>query len=102
MLPEVAEIDAFDRPTFRAATKGFASFELVGGRATVVVKVPVADQAALVARDGFEPEDETGVHGWTVVDVERVGWEELDRLVVASYRLVAPAHLVARLDALLS
>jgi hypothetical protein len=101
LLPEVAEIDSFGRPTFRVAVKAFASFAEVDQRATVVVKVPVDEQAALVARDGFRAEDETGVHGWTEVDVERVGWDELDRLVIASYRLIAPDHLVSQLDALL-
>jgi hypothetical protein len=102
LLPEVAEIDSFGRPTFRVAVKGFATFEIVEGRACVVVKLPLDEQAALVARAGFEPEDETGAHGWTVVDIDSVEWDELDRLVVASYRLVAPDHLVAQLDARLN
>jgi hypothetical protein len=102
LLPEVAEIDAFDRPTFRVAVKGFAAFEVIDGRACVIVKLALDEQVALVARPGFRPEDETGAHGWTIVDVATVGWDELDRLVVASYRLVAPDHLVAQLDARLN
>ena len=100
LLPEVAEIDSFGRPTFRVAVKAFAAFETAGaGPAVVVVKLPVDEQAALVAREGFRPEEETGAHGWTVIEVGTVGWEDIDRLVVASYRLVAPGHLVAQLDA---
>ena len=101
LLPEVAEIDSLGRPTFRVAIKAFVAFEESGGSPAVVVKLPVDEQAALVARDGFRAEDETGGHGWTVVDVGVVGWDEIDRLVVAGYRLVAPSHLVSRLDALL-
>jgi predicted DNA-binding protein (MmcQ/YjbR family) len=101
MLPDTAEIDAFGRPTFRAATKGFAAFDVVDGRPAVVVKMELEDQAARTARAGFRAEEETGVHGWTLVDVEHVGWDELDRLVVASYRLVASDELVLRLDTMI-
>ena len=101
LLPEVAEIDSLGRPTFRVAIKAFVAFEETDGRAMVIVKLPVDEQVALVAREGFRAEDETGGHGWTVVDVGTVGWDEIDRLVVAGYRLVAPSHLVSRLDALL-
>jgi hypothetical protein len=101
LLPEVAEIDGLGRPTFRGATRAFASFELVDGRSSVTVKLPLDHQARVLAQAGCEPEDETGHHGWTALDVATLGWAEVDELVVASYRLVAPAHLVAVLDAVL-
>src|SRR6186997_1415216 len=102
LLPDVAEIDGLGRPTFRVATRGFAVFEMVAGRPAVTVKLPRERQAELVGRAGVSAEEETGHHGWTVLDVERAGWEQIDVLVVASYRLVAPPEFVLRLDALLS
>jgi hypothetical protein len=102
LLPEVAEIDGLGRPMFRVATRGFAVFEVVGGRPAVTVKLPLERQAMLVGWEGYAPEEDTGHHGWTVLDVEVAGWAAIDELVVAGYRLVAPAELVARLDALLS
>ena len=102
LLPEVAEIDGLGRPTFRVATRGFAVFEIVDGRPAVTVKLPLERQAALLGRPGIAAEADTGHHGWTVLDVGLAGWPAIDELVVASYRLVAPADLVARLDALLS
>jgi predicted DNA-binding protein (MmcQ/YjbR family) len=101
LLPDVTEIDGLGRPTFRVARIAFAVFEIVDGRPAVTVKIPLERQAALVARAGVRADEETGHHGWTVLDVERAGWDEIDVLVVASYRLVAPAEFVARLDALL-
>jgi predicted DNA-binding protein (MmcQ/YjbR family) len=101
MLPETAEIDALGQPTFRVATRAFAVFEVVDGRPTVCVKLHPDTQAAVVARDGFRAEPDTGHHRWTVVDTVRVPWPEVDELVVASYRLVAPLEFVAQLDALL-
>jgi hypothetical protein len=102
MLPEVAEIDGLGRPTFRVATRGFAIFEDVEGRAEVTVKLHLDHQDRMVGRPGVSAEAETGHHGWTVLDVGQVGWELVDELVVASYRRVAPDEFVARLDALLS
>lgn len=102
LLPEVTEIDGLGHPTFRVATRGFAVFEEPGGRAVVTVKLAPDRQAALLGLGGAWAEPETGHHGWTVLDVEVLGWERIDELVVASYRRAAPAHLVAELDARLA
>jgi mannose-6-phosphate isomerase-like protein (cupin superfamily) len=102
MLPEVAEIDGLGRPTFRVATRGFAVYEEIGGRPSVTVKLPVEHQAAVLAEHaGASPEEETGHHGWTVLDIGALGWPAVDQLVVAGYRRVAPPELAAQLDALL-
>jgi hypothetical protein len=102
LLPDVTEIDGLGRPTFRVAARGFAVFEDVDGRFEVTVKLHLDHQSEVVGRPGITPEEETGHHGWTVLDVGEVGWETVDELVVASYRRVAPDEFVARLDALLS
>jgi predicted DNA-binding protein (MmcQ/YjbR family) len=100
LLPETAEIDGFGDPTFRVGTKTFALFETVATHPTVCVKVAPADQAALVAREGFVAEPHTGHHGWTQIRADGPAeWDEIDRLVVASYRLVAPPECVGDLDA---
>lgn len=102
VLPEATEVDLFGNPTFRVATVAFAAFERDQGVPVVRVKQELDDQAALVARDGFEPAPETGVHGWTNIRLDLgVEWDEIDPLVVASYRLQAPKHLRAALDELL-
>ncbi len=102
MLPETAEIDGLGHPTFRVATKAFAIYELVDERPMACLKVSLAQQAELVGRDGFAPEPHTGEHGWTLVPLDgRVHWDEIDELVIDSYRLVAPSEYVAQLDALL-
>jgi len=103
MLPETTEIDGLGNPTFRVATKGYAIFEVIAGQAMVCVKLPLDEQAALISRSGFEAEPHTGDHGWTLVELDgAVHWDEVDELVIASYRLVAPPEYVAQLDALLA
>jgi len=102
ILPEATEVDLFGNPTFRVATVAFAAFERDQGVPVVRVKQDLDDQAALVTRDGFEPAPETGGHGWTHIRLDLgVGWDEIDPLVVASYRLQAPKHLREALDEML-
>ncbi len=101
MLPEVSEVNPFGHPTFRVATKTFAVFELHEGHPAVLVKTTPDEQAALLARVGFTADPDTGHHGWTFVHLDRVDWDEADHLVIASYRLVAPAEYVTQLDGLL-
>ena len=102
LLPETTEVNPFGHPTFRVATKAYATFELVGARPSVLFKTEPEDQIVLVARDEFERDPDTGHHGWTLAWVTaELHWDQLDELIIASYRLVAPPELVAQLDALL-
>lgn len=103
VLPEATEVEVFDCPTFRVATTAFAAFERDQGAPVVRVKMELEDQEVILRRDGFEPTPETGTHGWTNIRLDLgVSWDEIDELVIASYRLQAPKHLRAALDALLT
>ena len=67
------------------------------------MKLPLDVQADLLSRPGFAAEPHTGDHGWTLVELDRgVHWDEVDELIIASYRLVAPPEYLAQLDALLA
>lgn len=103
LLPETAEIEAFEHPTFRVATNTFAVFEASGVAAVISFKVPLDVQAAIVDGERFLAAPETGEHGWTNARIDRpLDWDHLDELLVTSYRLVAPDWCVERLDALLA
>ena len=103
LLPETAEIDGLGHPTFRVKVRSFGVFEMLNGRPTVCVKLPLDHQADLLGRDGFRVEPQTGHYGWTVVELGGpVDWSEVDELVTASYRVVAPSEFVAQLNALLA
>src|SRR5690348_8414385 len=102
MLPETAEIDGFGNPTFRVATVPFAIFELTRDAPAITLKASLDVQEELVSRAGFSKEPETGHHGWTVVELDgSVTWDEIDLLVISSYRLVAPGDLILELDTML-
>ena len=103
LLPETAEVDLFGNPTFRVGARGFATYEDLAPGPVVCVKVAPEMQELLVRREGFEAEPDTGHHGWTRVRVDgTVDWDEVDELVIGSYRLVAPPEYVTQLDDLLA
>jgi predicted DNA-binding protein (MmcQ/YjbR family) len=102
LLPETTEVTPFGHPTFRVAAKAYATFELVEDRASILFKATPESQAVLITREDFEPDAIAGHHGWTLVWLEGdIDWDEVDELIIASYRLVAPPEHVAQLDALL-
>lgn len=99
VLPDTAEVDALGDPTFRVATRMFAVVETLDGVPVLRFKVDRAHQAELLADDRFRPDPDTGHHGWTNLRADLVRDDvELDRLIIASYRLVAPADAIIRLD----
>lgn len=106
-LPDVVEIEAHGRPTFRTR-KMFAVFGgMTKGAGTlnhpyaVLVKMSPAG-IRVVERDArFFTPAYYGPSGWVGLDftVEPLEWDLVRDLVTDSYRATAPKKLVARLDA---
>ena len=104
-LPEATEKVAWGDPTWRVRDRIFAmqkgNYE--GGRPSVWLKADRADQSVLVDLDPdrFFVPGYVGHKGWVgaYLDGNRVDWAMLAKLVEASYRLIAPRTLVARLGA---
>jgi predicted DNA-binding protein (MmcQ/YjbR family) len=98
-LPETSETDSFGHPNFRAGKRTFAVYEHYRGRASVAVKLPRADGAALLADPRFYVTPYSGKHGWVSLWVdEPVSWELVEELVRTSYREVALKRMLAALD----
>lgn len=103
VLPDTAVVDALGLPTFRVATRIFAVVELVDEVPVVRFKVTGPEQQALLDDERFRADPDTGHHGWTNVRADQVEvGDELDALVLSSYRMVAPGPSIAALDAALS
>ena len=104
-LPEAVENVAWGDPTWRVRDKIFAMQKgnHAGGRPSVWLKAPAGAQAMLVeaAPERLFVPPYVGAKGWVGVwlDGRRVDWEELAGLVETSYRLIAPAKVVAALGA---
>lgn len=102
-LPDVLETTTFGHPTFQAGKKKtFAVLDDHERKDTLclVFKVSLAEQRRLTQDPRFFPSKFGARHGWTslVIDAD-VDWDEVEPLLVQSYRLVASKRLVARLDA---
>ena len=97
-LPEAEERDHFGSPSFRVKGKIFAQLSDTGDEnPQALVKLPVADQAALIMSDPdtFSAVPQWGRYGWTHVRLVRVRESMLREVLGQSWRLVAPKKLVA-------
>lgn len=109
-LPEAAEVEQWEAPTFRvrgkifALTRTDARTDAQDGtpQTAVWVKAPPGSQTILVGADParFFVPPYLGARGWVgvVLDAapEPPDWDEVAALVRRSFRLVAPKRLAAR------
>jgi predicted DNA-binding protein (MmcQ/YjbR family) len=99
-LPEVAEVETWETPTFRVRGRIFALVGSHDDALAVWLKAPPGAQELLIEVDPrrfFRP-PYLGGRGWIgVVLAGRVDWAELDSLVRRSFSLVAPKRVAARM-----
>lgn len=100
VLPEAAEVETWDEPTFRVRGKIFAMYKAGDGGGSLWCKAPRGAQEVLVSAEParFFVPPYVGHHGWIGVRLDGdVDWSEVADFVEDSYRLTAPRRLVARL-----
>ena len=99
-LPEVTETLTFGNPTFQAGKKTFTVLDRYKGEYSIAFKATAADQAALTVDERFFVTPYSGKHGWTSLRLSAdMDWEEVEGLVVSSYRLLALKRMLKQLDA---
>ena len=101
-LPEVTEVEAWGRPTFRAGKKMFAMFVHQDGHGfAVAFKPDAAERSALVGDPRFYVPPYLGPSGWLALDltVASVDWTEVAELLEESYRQVALKRMLTELAA---
>jgi predicted DNA-binding protein (MmcQ/YjbR family) len=103
-FPEVAEVEAWGRVTFRAGKRIFA----VAGSSmdrpySVVFKPDPEERRALIEDPRFFIPPYFGAAGWLGIDVDGddTDWAELAELLETSYRQVALKRQLAALDAIM-
>ncbi|MDQ1575998.1 MAG: hypothetical protein QOH55_1148 [Microbacteriaceae bacterium] len=103
-FPEVAEVEAWGRATFRAGKRIFA----VAGSSmdrpySVVFKPDPEERRALIEDPRFFIPPYFGAAGWLGIDVDGddTDWAELAELLETSYRQVALKRQLAALDAIM-
>ena len=103
-LPEAVEAEAFGAPTFQVRRKNFAmTHRNPEDRPTIWVKGAAGRQEAMIGSfpDRYFRPPYLGKNGWIgcwLDDTAMPDWDEIEDLVVESYRLVAPKRLVKQMD----
>ncbi len=102
-LPEAEERETWETATFRVWNKIFAMQTSVDGRIGMTCKAQSGVQEILVGSDPqrFFVPPYTGHKGWIGIrlDDDGVDWDEVEELVIESYRKTAPKRLQAQLEA---
>ncbi|MET4156577.1 putative DNA-binding protein (MmcQ/YjbR family) [Agromyces sp. PvR057] len=102
-LPEAVEVEAWGRPTFRAAKPIFTYLGASMDRPfSIVVKTDPEEHRALVQDDRFYGVPYFDRNHWvgTDLDASRTDWQLLAELIETSYRQVALKRQLVALDAL--
>jgi predicted DNA-binding protein (MmcQ/YjbR family) len=97
-LPEAQETVKWGHPTFVAGKKMFAVLDRYDGRLCIAFRVPMETLEDLLADERFIEAPYAARFGWVCLFVDgRVDWAEVNRLIEASYRLVALKRMLAAL-----
>src|SRR5262245_50372611 len=84
-LPESKETSSWGNPTFVAGKKQFAVLDRYHERWCIAFVASPKRHATLVKRPGFFAAPYGAKYGWVCRDAEgRVGWKELEKLLVES------------------
>lgn len=99
-LPQTKETLTWGKPHFRVGEKIFASCSESQGRPSIGLKMEAAESKLLMKAPGVtkapysRPDD-----GWVSIDhAEFDDWDEIERLLVGSFRLIAPKRTSALFD----
>lgn len=97
-LPEVSEDDQFGNPCWRAGKKTFASVSRYDRRLAMHFWAGAEGQARLTLDERFSIPAYMGHNGWIALDAEDgVMWEEVESLMLASYRHFALKRMLKAL-----
>jgi len=98
-LPETERSSKFGCPMWKAGAKTFVCAHYYSGRLKLQVWVGAARQKLLSRDKRFQVSQYTGHNGWIDLDVEREqDWDEIERLVLESYRHFALKRMLKVLD----
>lgn len=100
-LPNTKETLTWGMPHMRVGEKIFCGCAEINGRPSLGLKMEKNESVMLMKAPGVEkaPYSRPG-DGWVVIDPNVFDdWDEIERLIVGSFRLIAPKRTVALLDA---
>jgi predicted DNA-binding protein (MmcQ/YjbR family) len=97
-LPDTKETLTWGQPHFRVGEKIFGGYGDEDGRPVIGFKLTMEHAAQAVDTGRFFPAKYVGHKGWVSAEAEFVrDWDEIARMVLESYTLIAPARSKAKL-----
>jgi predicted DNA-binding protein (MmcQ/YjbR family) len=98
-LPETKETVNFGHPWFRAGQKVFAIFGVDDDQARVSFRADPDTRATLLSDPRFYPTPYMHHNGWLSLRLDAsVDWDELEELLLDSYRIQALKRMLRALD----
>jgi predicted DNA-binding protein (MmcQ/YjbR family) len=98
-LPDTKLTMTWDKPHFRVGDKIFAGCGEEDGKSVLGFKLEMEHQDEILRDKRFTRAPYVGHKGWVSMDATGIkDWEEVRRLVLESYRLIAPKRTFAKLD----
>ena len=98
-LPECKETLTWGNPTFVAGKKQFAVLDRYHDKWCIAFVSTAERQRDLLERPGFFAAPYGAQYGWVCREAEgRIGWKEMQSLIVESYRKVALKRMLAAMD----
>lgn len=98
-LPDSTESEKWGKPHFCVCEKIFAGCSSENDRLVIGFKLQKPRAAATVQLPGFSVAPYVGRHGWVSMDTSVIDDRELiEDMIMESYRLIAPAKSLAKLD----
>ncbi len=100
-LPEMAEVEAWGHPTFRAGKKMFAAFGEGEEGLSLGLKVGHERQEELLTDGRFFPTPYAAHRGWVSLRIDtKADWQEVAGLLREAYRQVALKRMLKELEGL--
>jgi predicted DNA-binding protein (MmcQ/YjbR family) len=97
-FPEVRETVKWGHPTFEAGRKIFAVLDRYEGRPCIAFRTQLEKLEELLADERFMEAPYAARHGWVCLYADgRIDWAEVEKLLLASYRLIALKRMLAAL-----
>ena len=99
-LPRTKETLTWGKPHFRVGEKIFCGCGEDQGRPRLGLKMDSYESHVMMKLPGIEKAPYSRKNdGWVSIDPNTVDdWDEIERFIIGSYRLIAPKRIVAELD----
>jgi predicted DNA-binding protein (MmcQ/YjbR family) len=97
-FPEVRETVKWGHPTFEAGSKIFAVLDRYEGRPWIAFRTQLEKLEELLTDERFMAAPYAARYGWVCLYADgTIDWAEVEKLLLASYRLVALKRMLAAL-----